>query len=194
MFSLYSDGASYDVWVCGLCADSMVATQDSVEKCRREVLALFRKNGILGIPSDIPIELSDLHVVARRAGGLVLGRNKGRISPSRSRYSFSIQVYYQLPRLVFCGVLAHELLHSWVALYAIDLPPEEEEGFCNLGEYLVLQQDSTPYGVYRISCLRKDPDPVYGEGFRLMEDRLSKLGWKGLMDALLWERHNSAGR
>lgn len=194
LFSLQSGASSHDVWVCGLCADAMVTTKEAVEKCRSEVMSIFRNNGIRGIPSDIPIELSDLHEVARRAGGLVLGRNKGRISPSRSRYSFSIQVYYQLPRLVFCGVLAHELLHSWVALYAIDLPPEEEEGFCNLGEYLVLKQDHTRYGAYRISRLQEDSDPVYGDGFRLMENRLSKLGWKGLMDALLWGRHNSSGR
>ena len=35
--------------------------------------------------------------------------------------------------------------------------------------------------------LEENKDPVYGDGFRLMKKRLEKLGWKGLMDALLWE-------
>ena len=186
--SLPSAGSSRKIRVCGLCQDSLVTTPQQVEECRSEVMSLFRKNGILGIPSDIPILLSELREANQKAGkGFVLGNNRGRISASRSRYSFEIRIYHQLPRLVFCGVLAHELLHSWLALYAIHLPDEEEEGFCNLGEYLYLSQDPTPYGAYRIYLMEKSSHPVYGDGFRLMEDRLSKLGWKGLMDALLWQ-------
>ena len=186
--------SSHKIWICGLCKDTLVTTSGQVEECRSAVMSVFRKNGITGIPEDIPIRLSEFRDAGRRAGGLVLGNNRGRISPSRSRYSCEIKIYFQLPRLVFCGVLAHELLHSWLALYAIHLPDEEKEGFCNLGESLILQQDSSLFGAYRIARMNEDPDPVYGDGFRLMADRLSKLGWKGLMDALLWEGRKTGGR
>lgn len=186
--------STYSTWICGLCDDTLITTPALVEECRREVMSLYRQNGIVGIPADIPIHLSDLRDAARRSGGLIMGLNRGRISSSRSRYSCEIWVYHRLPRLVFCGVLAHELLHSWLALYAIELPSEEEEGFCNLGEELVLRQDHTPYGAYRIHGLETSPDPIYGDGFRLMHERLSKLGWKGLMDALLWEKSKSVRR
>ena len=84
--------------------------------------------------------------------------------------------------------LAHELLHSWISLYGIKLPNNEAEGLCNLGKFLVLKQEKNKDAAYLIHwALEENKDPVYGDGYRLMKKRLEKLGWKGLMDALLWE-------
>ena len=74
----------------------------------------------------------------------------GRISSSRSRYSCEISIHENLPYLVFKGVLAHELLHSWIALYAIKLPDNEEEGLCNLGKFLILKQEKSKEADYLI--------------------------------------------
>ena len=157
-------------------------------------MSVFKKNGISGIPDDIPIRLSDMKEVSEECGKGIWGLNYGRISSSRSHYSCEILIHENLPDLVFKGVLAHELLHSWITLYAIRLPDNEEEGFCNLGKFLVIRQEKSKKADYLIQwTLEENTDPIYGDGYRLMKKRLDKLGWKGLMDALLWE-NKSAGR
>ncbi len=174
--------------ICDKCASSIVKTPEQIERCRREVMDIFKVHGITGIPDDIPISLSDMREESEKKGMGIWGLNYGRISSSRSRYSCEISIHENLPYLVFKGVLAHELLHSWIALYAIKLPDNEEEGLCNLGKFLILKQEKSKEADYLIQwALEENKDPVYGDGYRLMKKRLEKLGWKGLMDALLWE-------
>ncbi len=176
--------------ICDKCASSIVKTPEQIERCRREVMDIFKVHGITGIPDDIPISLSDMREESEKKGMGIWGLNYGRISSSRSRYSCEISIHENLPYLVFKGVLAHELLHSWIALYAIQLPDNEEEGLCNLGKFLILKQEKSKEADYLIQwALEENKDPVYGDGYRLMKKRLEKLGWKGLMDALLWENN-----
>ena len=174
--------------ICEECVQSIVKTPEQIERCRSEVMSVFMAHGITGIPNDIPISLSDMREESEKKGMGVWGLNYGRISSSRSRYSCEISIHENLPYLVFKGVLAHELLHSWIALYAIQLPKNEEEGLCNLGKFLILKQEKSKEADYLIHwALEENKDPIYGDGYRLMKKRLEKLGWKGLMDALLWE-------
>lgn len=185
------DGAdrTFDVNICGCCKATVVRRTEEIEGCRQAVMALFRVNGIVGIPDDIPITLTDrFDEVSTSVTGNMLGLNCSAISASRSRYSCEIFIRAGLPRIFFKGVLAHELLHSWLLLYAIDLPSAEKEGFCNLGKFLVLKNEKDHGAQYMISYfLETNSDPVYGGGYRLMKKRLEKLGWRGLMDALRWE-------
>lgn len=177
-----------DRQICDKCAESIVKTQEQIECCRSEIMSVFKAYGITGIPEDIPIRLSDMKEESERRGEGIWGLNCGRISSSRSRYSCEISIHENLPYLVFKGVLAHELLHSWIALYSINLPNNEEEGFCNLGKFLILKQEKSKEADYLIHwALEENDDSIYGDGYRLMKKRLEKLGWKGLMDALLWE-------
>lgn len=174
--------------ICGLCQETIVKAPETIECCRREVMVVFNKNGITGIPTDIPIHLSDMVEEENKRGHGLWGLNHSHISPSRERYSCEITIHENLPYLLFKGVLAHELLHSWLHLFAIELPDNEKEGFCNLGKYLILRNEQANEAEYLIHwTLEQNSDPVYGEGYRLMKKRLDKLGWAGLMDALKWE-------
>ena len=174
-----------DVPLCGLCERTLVATPENIERYRREVMDIFRKNGIEGIPDDIPITLSDMVEEGKEMGRGLWGLNYSHLSPSRERYSCKITIHRNLPETLFKGVLAHELMHSWLCLYAINLTDAECEGFCNLGKYLVLHSSDAPEAEYLISwILETNTDPIYGEGFRLMKKRLDKLGWRHLMRAL----------
>ena len=189
-YSYFADGGKkiVDRFICDNCADSIVKTPEEIERCRAEVMEVFQKKDITGIPNDIPISLSDMKEESKKLGRGLWGLNSGKVSPSRLHYSCQITIHKNLPRLVFKGVLAHELLHSWLTLYAIRLPDNEKEGFCNLGKFLILEQEKAKESKYLIHwLLEENKDPIYGEGFRLMKKRLEKLGWKGLMDALLWE-------
>ena len=189
-YTCFKDGkrAVKERQICDKCTQSIVRTPDQIERCRLEVMSVFSAYGITGIPDDIPVKLSDMREMSDKMKRGLWGLNCGRVSSSGSHYSCEISIHENLPYLVFKGVLAHELLHSWITLYAIHLPDNEEEGFCNLGKFLVLRQEKTKEAEYLIHwALKENKDPVYGEGYRLMKKRLEKLGWKGLMDALLWE-------
>lgn len=188
--SYYLDGKRKvdKVPICTVCEQSIVKTSQDIERCRKNVMTIFNSYGIEGIPQDIPILLSDMVAEGEKYKGGFWGLNYGNVSPSREKYSFHITIHAGLPELLFKGVLAHELLHSWLDMYAINLPQNEKEGFCNLGQNLVLRQEKSKAAEYLITCtLEKNPDPIYGEGYRLMKKRLDKLGWKGLMNAILWD-------
>ena len=147
---------------------------------------IFSNNGITGIPDDIPIELTDMSAEEESKGHSLWGLNYSYLTKSRSHYSCKISIFNALPELQFKSTLAHELLHSWLHLYAINLPQNEKEGFCNLGSMLVYKNYKSDISDYSIKyLLDKNKDPIYGDGYRLMKMRLDKLGWKGLMDALM---------
>ena len=175
-------------YICGNCERTIVNTQEEVERCRKEILEIFHAHKITGIPADVPIVLSDMRAESEKSGYAIAGQHRAAISPSRSKYSFSISIKNSMPEFVFKGVLGHEMLHSWLRLYAIELPKDECEGFCNLGEELVLKSIGTPESKYWIKrTLEDSTDPIYGDGYRLMRKRLDKLGWEGLMRAVRWE-------
>lgn len=85
----------------------------------------------------------------------------------------------------FAEIFAHELLHIWQfehGMFQID--PLVCEGFCNLGAYLFLQHVGTPGCREGMERLMTDPDPIYGEGFRLMLGVYQRSGWEGAIQVL----------
>ena len=55
------------------------------------------------------------------------------------------------------------------------------EGFCNIGSRLVYQNDPSPLAKILLDNLEKDPDPIYGDGYRLMLNKLKQIGWENLL-------------
>ena len=131
-----------------------------------------------------------------------------------------------LPRLQFCGVLAHELLHVWLNEANLQPPTQLMEGFCNLGSHIVYttaaaaggggsrndlgnhhhgrlrrynnnennnnpnrrrlalpnDDDSTAaLATVLLQQMQQDPDPVYGDGYRIMKQIYERQGWDGVL-------------
>jgi hypothetical protein len=81
----------------------------------------------------------------------------------------TIRVYllYGMPRVQTTGTAAHELMHVWQFRKGrLDQDPAVSEGSCNFASYLVLRKMGGPGAEFVIDGMLKDPDPVYGEGFR----------------------------
>ena len=165
--------------LCSVCASSSVTTSTQVEMCRSKVLTMFKSFGINGIPEDIPIELKKKDLM----GGAL-----GRIHYSRSAFrifsDFQIDMTWGLPEVHFQGVLAHEMLHSWLVLYGREVTEEECEGFCNLGSAYIYQKIDTDFSKYLLKRLYENEDRIYGDGYRLQKERFERLGWEGLLDSL----------
>lgn len=103
----------------------------------------------------------------------------------RNGNKYEIYVLKHLSRISFAHILAHEILHIWQ--YNNNYSPEnwKAEGFCNLGSYYVLSFIGTEEARERIAAMERDPDPVYGEGFRKMKAIYEKGSWAAAKKLLI---------
>lgn len=167
-----------DAVLCSFCSTTSVTTSSQVEKCRSAVLALFKELGITGVPEHIPIVLKGKDEMPGCEGHI---RYSGS---ARQSTDFHIEINYGLPELHFKGVLAHEMLHSWLVLYGREVEDDECEGFCNLGCGFVYQKTDTEQAQHLLERMYANKDKIYGDGYRLMKSRYERLGWAGLLDTL----------
>lgn len=83
--------------------------------------------------------------------------------------NYTIYVSRNLSKVAFAGVLAHEMLHIWQYNHNIKADLLHTEGFCNLGSFVVLTTIGNIESKSVIQTLLKSPDPIYGDGFRIMK-------------------------
>jgi Protein of unknown function (DUF3633)./LIM domain. len=89
-----------------------------------------------------------------------------------------VSILQGLPSTLFQGVTVHELGHVWLIVLGIQqLPPWAEEGFCELLSYQFYQQLHTPESEYYSQCKERNPDPIYGDGFRSVRASAERLGF-----------------
>lgn len=168
-----------DTAICSTCSSSSVTTDAQVEQCRQKVIRVFDELGITGIPLTIPISMKPTDEMEGTLGHIRYYKTR---TPNLA--DFRIYMIYGLPRLYFQGVLAHEMLHSWLALYGREVTNDESEGFCNLGNAFIYVKDNSDFAHYLMKRMYKNADLVYGDGYRLQKQRYEKLGWAGLLESL----------
>ena len=96
-----------------------------------------------------------------------------------------VAVLKGLPVLLFDGVVTHELGHVWLIAHGIKgLPLWAEEGFCELLSHRYYTQLNTPESRYHSEGIEKNPDPVYGEGFRRVRVIAERVGFANLLKTL----------
>lgn len=76
------------------------------------------------------------------------------------------------------STLAHEIGHAWICQNNIKVTKLENEGFCQVLSYYVLRTEFTREGNKEAEKLANWTNEVYGDGFRLMQQKLDCLGWK----------------
>lgn len=90
-----------------------------------------------------------------------------------------------MPRDVFQGTIAHELMHAWNHLNCqVRHAPALEEGSANFVETLVLERLGTPLARYQIQAIAQSDDPVYGDGYRRVKRLVADHGLAGLLETL----------
>ena len=168
-----------DATLCNICTSTSVKTNTEVEICRKKVLSVFKSLGVTGIPETIPIVLCPHEEMDGYLGCIHYVKVR---EPERA--NFNIRITLGLPDIQFRGVLAHEMLHSWLTLYGREVTKDENEGFCNLGEAFIYTKEDTPLAHYLLKRMYENADRIYGDGYRLQKERYEKLGWAGLLESL----------
>lgn len=175
---------------CGICSKSAVMTARQVKSLAQTVRRILAQKR-LRVPKKIPIQLVNKNQLSEIADEMHSEGTKGFTS-SKSKMlgkkvissSHKIYILHSLPKIEFMGVLAHEFLHVWLNERRIELSPAETEGFCNLGVLLINSSSSAELAEKLTLNMEKNPDPVYGDGYREMKKQLDKLGWKGLLQKI----------
>jgi len=103
----------------------------------------------------------------------------------RTGISHQIGILPGLPKVEFEAVMAHELLHVWQQEHQVKFSPVYCEGLCELGAFLIYSEEDSELARHLIHKMMKSSDPVYGNGFRLMHQKLQTLGWRGLIEQIL---------
>ena len=184
---VYSDGRH----LCSLCRITAVNDDSVIQTSYQAVITQFEKVGILHIPTDIPIELVNLQQLNNKAREMSHTKLKGFtiIDPILRKTNqlinpYNISILFGLPEIEFEAVLAHELLHVWLHQNNIILSSQSTEGFCNLGSYLIYNNDNTHFSNIHLQAMFNFIDTVYGQGYREMKVQLEKIGWKKLLSNL----------
>lgn len=183
--------------VCSICQATEVIHPTQVQAAKKEALAHLNGVGFAYIPDYVKIEMySEQKLINERMRASATGNIHGYTRTAQRHIpqyglilEHSIHILNGMPRLAFMGVLAHELLHVWIHENNLKhLQPMQVEGFCNLATALIYQQAATPadqeLATVLLKRLQEDPDPTYGDGYRLMVKHLDTLGWPGLLAAM----------
>ncbi|QLQ06572.1 MAG: protein DA1 [Anaerolineae bacterium] len=90
-----------------------------------------------------------------------------------------------LPATLFQAVTIHELGHAWLAVHGImKLSRQEEEGFCEFVAHRYLTHTATKESLYHASGIARNPDTIYGEGYRLVSKIVATTGFSGVLRKL----------
>lgn len=107
--------------------------------------------------------------------GRVLSRNHN----IRKYYAIYILTY--LPLTEFRRTVVHELTHDWMEEnYPHVKNKKINEGVCEYMSWLFLKTKdrNTPNANFFAMRIEKNPDPVYGNGFRMIRDIAGKGSWQ----------------
>lgn len=169
--------------VCVTCQEKRVE-QDSAA---RMIPFIYRVYGSLGFRlPGYKVKLISLEEMCQRSSRGYDELPLGLAQKNGNEYT--IYILHDLSRIKFVDVLAHEILHTWQWERRIFPPDIACEGFCNFGAFLVLKElmriqpsDETDFA---LEILMKNPDKVYGDGFREIRDLYDRRGFKEVINVM----------
>lgn len=177
----YKDGRQ----ICGICQQTEITEVHQTVPLKLDVIEQLNKVGFKYIPAFIKVTLDNKVNINKMLGSSITNNTHGythTIHKSLNSKEHSICMLYGLPKLLFKGVLAHEMLHVWLNEKNIDMTHEKTEGFCNLGAELIYKNDDSEFAKVLLKKLESDTDLAYGEGYRQMSKRLHGIGWQNLIN------------
>ena len=105
---------------------------------------------------------------------------QGRKERTEIKWTCTLYLLTDLPDIIAAKVMAHELTHDYLYHHAgRGNDPKVTEGICEAvsGAFL----ESRKFNGY-LEAMKKNPDPVYGAGFRLIFPQLKRYGFKGMLE------------
>lgn len=150
--------------LCPRCARTAVCGQDDVRAVLPRIRAGLHELG-LRLTTPVRVRLTGPAELAAMTGG-VPGSTAG-CTVSVETQVVDLAVVAGLPAPEFGAVVAHECMHAWMAQRGFgQVPPTIAEGLSELASDGWLERQRDPRARLLREAIARNPDPVYGEGFR----------------------------
>ena len=180
--------------LCKTCFGSAIKKGDSFENLKKFVVSSLFNAGFNDLRmEDITFEIVTTQKMAEIRNEPVNVQFKGYtystvttsttagiLSGIKSSQTFIHKIYIltHLNKEEFAATLAHEILHAWLTQNGIKMSKKLEEGFCNIGCYVIYTYLPGAIAKMYLKSLHENPDPIYGDGFREMFGHFKRLGWQ----------------
>jgi Protein DA1 len=181
---------------CPICRASAIETINQARPIFSRLIQWVSSQGLVYNNLHLSLELVDRQKLGRllmgRVGtagihsqGVTLSTThtlNGKVTRTEVN---GVAVLEGMPALSFQGVTVHELSHVWLIVHGIKaLPLWAEEGFCELLAHRYYAQLNTEEGRYHAQGIEKNPDSVYGVGFRHVRAIADRMGFQRFVDTL----------
>lgn len=148
--------------ICSHCLKDSILNDNQMALCVDAVYKFYKMGGIVFPENNIRFKF---------VYSFNLGENTlGRMDFNGDKYTVSM--LKGLNKTLFCGVLTHELMHVLINELQINFEMYESEGLCELAKYFALKMFDSKHAETWIKSMETNPDPIYGEGFRVMKERV----------------------
>ncbi len=187
--SLNDTHLPYNRHVCSHCIDKVVRKDAHIQWVYDRVQEIFGHN-FLSLPGRIPVEIVSPDQMLKLHNSRDTSRIPSGLTRSGGAGFFGAKMHHKVymldyqHKVVFGGVLAHELLHVWQNEHHTVLPPNYCEGFCNLGTYLFYGYLDNELSRVHMEQMMNNPDPIYGDGFREVKQIFETEGGKNLENTI----------
>jgi|GEM_PF-2651047 len=152
--------------ICTYCKKEAILNKIQFQKCINGVLE-FYEMGKLNLPLQrIKYELFDVTDLPSGVRGQVVFNG----------IEYRVQMMKGLSKTVFCGILVHEIMHIVLLEGGYNFSLQETEGLCELASFFAYQFMRNHVAIEWIERMNKSRDPIYGEGFREMMNRVRPYG------------------
>ncbi len=176
----YSD----DRHVCAICLKSAVNDIKEAKDLMAQIIEELADKGIEIEEKRIPLQLVDRPKLRRKAGssvddpaGYTSYRKQTALAGIWSRKDFEIFVLYGMPKAGFILTLGHELMHVWLFKNGeSDMADILTEGSCQYAGMLAIGDLEGEDADMLRQTTMESPDPIYGEGLRLVDAYVSEVG------------------
>ncbi|WP_326852962.1 protein DA1 [Actinocrinis sp.] len=176
-----ADAAEPTAELCAFCVrDAVLTRTDSA----REIPGIRDEMHRLDLRLNVPVRvrLADRAQMAQRGGH----QNTAGLTEYVADHVVSITIVKGLVRRQFGATVVHECMHAWLVQNAF--PPLSDricEGLCQAMAYRYLREHrGEPRAKLLMERLRDDPDPIYGDGFRMIRDSAVKNGFSTVVDTV----------
>jgi hypothetical protein len=170
---------------CSMCRRAVVASREEAKRPVETVWLWLANRGIVLQTETVSLELcnhSKLTSLSNaRVGSKCLGVTRTTLWNPVGNPS-SVGILSGLPVTVFKGVVAHEFGHAWLHQNGVhDISSKEAEGLCELLSFCFYKEAvAEKEGPYHAEAIARNPDAVYGDGFRLAHRHYLRTGLSSL--------------
>jgi hypothetical protein len=170
--------------LCSKCAPSSITSVREARSILVDAADNLRSFGVIVDPKPVELRLVSQQEFSRIARTRS-GDTKGFTDYAVKKNGFGkvqsevIKVYLLngMPRTQMASTAAHELMHIWQFRNGrLDQSADVSEGSCNFASYLVLRKLGGAESEFVIDGMLKDPDYVYGRGFRRVKSYVEAEG------------------